>query len=294
MQSHEHAHDHHHSALSHSSTRNIALAFALNFSFAVIELIGGFWTKSIAIQADAFHDFGDALVLAAAFGLQIWSTAQARGRFTFGFKRLSLLSSLGASLVLLAGSVFICIRSIERLLNPVTPELNGMLLLAILGVIINGFAAWKMGHGHTQNEKALSWHMIEDLLGWIAVLLGSLAMRFVDAPWIDPVLSLVIAGIVMTGATRNFWASSQLFLQAAPLVNLDLLKEELSRVRGVQRLNSFRVWSLDGAHHVASIHAVLDGLNESSERERIKTDLRHVLSHYGHFDVTIEWDEGGL
>ncbi len=289
--SHSHMHGHHHSSHTHDSSRRIGIAFALNFAFAVIELVGGIWTQSVAIQADAIHDFGDSLLLAAALGLQVWSSAQAKGRFTFGYKRLSLLSSLATSLVLLGGSIYICGTSIERLLNPVTPELNGMLVLAVLGVVVNGVAAWKMGHGHTQNERALTWHMIEDLLGWIAVLIGSLIMRFVHAPWIDPVLSLVIAGIVITGASRNFWASSQLFLQAAPNIKLEALKDELSKVIGIKRLNTLRIWSLDGAHHVASIHATLDVSGDSASRERIKSDLRHVLSHHGHFDVTIEWDE---
>jgi cobalt-zinc-cadmium efflux system protein len=288
---HDHSHGHHHAGIAQESMRNIAVAFGLNFAFACIELIGGWWTQSIAIQADAIHDFGDSLVLAAALGLQFWSSAQARGRYTFGFKRLSLLSALSSSVVLLIGSVYICSMAVERIFSPVTPELNGMLLLAVLGVAVNGFAAWKMGHGHTQNEKALSWHMIEDLLGWIAVLLGSLIMRFVEAPWIDAVLSLIIAGIVITGAMRNFWSSSQLFLQAAPNIQLEELRSELSKVSGVLQLNSFKVWSLDGAHHVASIHASLDGVKDPVARQLIKSDMRHILSHHGHFDATIEWDE---
>lgn len=292
MHDHGHSHSHHASDLSHSSSRNIAVAFALNFSFAIIELVGGWWTQSIAIQADAIHDFGDSLLLATALGLQVWSSAQARGHFTFGFKRLSLLSSLGASFVLFTGSIYICVKSVERLFSPITPELNGMFLLAVLGVVVNGIAAWKMGHGHTQNEKALSWHMIEDLLGWIAVMIGSIVMRYFDAPWIDPVLSLIIAGVVITGATRNFWTSSQLFLQAAPrTINLEALKDELSAVNGLKAINAFRVWSLDGAHHVASIRASLDNGTDANTREKIKSELRHILLHHGHFDVTIEWDE---
>ena len=289
---HGHSHDHSHAHVaSHDSSRNIAIAFLLNFGFAIIELFGGWWTQSIAIQADAIHDFGDSLVLAAALGLQFWSSAAARGRYTFGFKRLSLLSALGTSLVLVVGSFFICVKAVERIFAPITPELNGMLLLAVVGVLVNGFAAWKMGHGVTQNEKALSWHMIEDLLGWIAVLIGSLVMRYVNAPWIDPVLSLIISGIVITGAMRNLWASSELFLQAAPNIQLEHLKDELAKVPGLKSLNDFKVWSLDGAHHVASIHASLEGTSHPADRERVKAEMRHVLSHHGHFDATIEWNE---
>jgi cobalt-zinc-cadmium efflux system protein len=273
------------------SRRNIAIAFFLNFSFAIIELIGGWWTQSVAIQADAIHDFGDSLLLATALGFQIWSSAEAKGRFTFGYKRLSLLSSLATSLILLVGSTYIAVNAVERLLNPRTPHLQGMFWLALLGVVVNGFAAWKMSRGLTQNEKALSWHMIEDLLGWIAVLIGSLIMGLVDAPWIDPALSLAVAGVVTVGAVRSFWASSELFLQAAPKIDLSKLRVEISLVEGLKDISTFRVWSLDGAHHVASIHASLSHGGDGVTREKIKSEIRHILSHHGHFDVTIEWDE---
>ena len=107
---HGHGHAKFHQHASHDSSgqsvANIRTAFALNLVFAVVELIGGWWTGSIAIQADAVHDFGDSLVLLAALVLQQWSSAAAKGRFTFGFRRLSLLSALGASFVILSGSIF--------------------------------------------------------------------------------------------------------------------------------------------------------------------------------------------
>lgn len=291
--SHGNHHHHHHQAETgtHDATRNIAVAFTLNIVFAFIELIGGIFTQSVAIQADAIHDFGDSLVLAAALGLQFWSAAGAKGRFTFGFKRLSLLSALATSLILLASSIYIVSSAIERLFNPVTPNLNGMLVLAMLGVAVNGYAAWKMGHGKTQNERALSWHMLEDLFGWIAVLIGSFVMRYTDASWIDPVLSFIIAGIVITGAARNFWASSQLFLQAAPNISLEDIKTEILALQSLTAINEFKVWSLDGAHHVASIHISIAPDLNVSQRNQLKNEIRRVMNHRGHFDVTIEWDE---
>ena len=291
---HAHFHGHHHhrpEAHPHDSTRNIAIAFALNLGFAVIELFGGWWTQSVAIQADAIHDFGDSLALAAALGLQIWSSTEARGRFNFGFKRLSLLSALCTSLILIGGSVYISFSAIDRLFNPVTPQLNGMLGLAVLGVVINGFAAWKISHGKTQNERALSWHMIEDLLGWIAVLVGSVVMRYVDAPWIDPVLSFIIAGIVITGASRNLLASSQLFLQAAPDIELAGIKSEIQAIPQMMSINAFKVWSLDGAHHVATLHLSLVADVEPGVRGEIKQKIREIMDRHGQFDVTIEWDD---
>ena len=286
---HDHHHGHHHGvSAGDTSVRNIAIAFVLNLSFAVIELVGGWWTQSIAIQADAIHDFGDSIALAAALGLQYWSSAHPSDRFTFGFKRLSLLSALATSFVLLAGSVFIIGRAVERLANPVAPNLNGMFFLAVLGVAVNGAAAWKMSHGVTQNERALSWHMMEDLLGWVAVLVGSIVMRFADVPWIDAVLSLAIAGIVIMGASRNFWASSQLFLQAAPNVDLTAIRHELGSIPRITSVDSLKVWSLDGAHHVASVQITIPQDMSAADRGSLKSDVRDVFKRFGDFETNIE------
>lgn len=294
---HGHAHgrlSHGTSAASDRAVHNIKIAFILNLLFAIVELIGGWWTGSVAIQADAIHDFGDSLVLLSAFTLQSWSAAQARGRFTFGFRRLSLLSALGASLVIFLGSIFIVASSIDRLTDPQMPHLTGMFWLALLGVCVNGYAAWRIGRGHTQNERALSWHMIEDLLGWLAVLVGSIVMRFYDWPWLDPVMSLVIAGFIILGASRNIWASSQLFLQAAPLLNFDEIKDRLIKLDAVSGVKSLRVWSLDGVHHVASLHLEISSNTDTNLRTEIKNKAQQIFSEVGEFDLTIELHEGQL
>ena len=274
--------------------QNIRIAFLLNLAFAVIELMGGWWTGSVAIQADAIHDFGDSLVLLSALVLQFWSAAQARGRFTFGFRRLSLLSALGASLVIFIGSIFIIVSSIARLASPQMPHLTGMFWLALLGVVVNGYAAWRIGRGHTQNERALSWHMIEDLLGWLAVLVGSVVLRFYDWPWLDPVMSLVIAGFIILGATRNIWATSQLFLQAAPLLNFDAITDKLKNIEFVTGVRSLRVWSLDGVHHVASLHLEVSINADANARNQVKKHAKNVFSETGEFDLTIELHEDVL
>ena len=304
---HPHSHHHHHHHHPHekngmltddqakhapsAAVRNIAVAFILNTVFAVIELVGGWWTGSVAIQADAIHDFGDSLALAAAMGLQLWSGASANGRFNFGLKRLSLMSALGTSFILFFGSVFILVKAVDRLLSPQTPELNGMFALAVLGVLVNGYVAWKMSHGKTQNERALTWHMIEDLLGWIAVLIGSIVMRFTEAPWIDPAMSLVIAGFIILGSARNIWASMQLFLQAAPETDFIAMRRDIEALEGIRSIVSLKSWSLDGYHHVASLHAEVSSELPFLARQKLKQEIRSVVGRFGEFDLTIEWDE---
>lgn len=297
---HDHAHDaHSHAKFGHvvgsrstgQAISNIRIAFLLNLLFAVIELVGGWWTQSVAIQADAIHDFGDSLVLLAALVLQTWSNAAARGRFTFGFRRLSLLSAFGASLVILIGSVFIVWSAIGRLISPQTPHLVGMFWLALLGVSVNGYAAWRIGQGESLNERALSWHLIEDLLGWVAVLFGSILMHFYDIPWLDPVMSLVIAGFIIMGSTRNMWASTQIFLQAAPRLDFDSIRSKLLTVKGVHRVGALKTWSLDGVHHVASVHLVIPTTLDATTRATIKKQIKDIFSQFGEFEMTVEFDE---
>jgi cobalt-zinc-cadmium efflux system protein len=292
---HGHAHSKFHHPNSHESSgqsvANIRIAFALNLVFALVELVGGWWTGSIAIQADAVHDFGDSLVLLAALVLQQWSSSAARGRFTFGFRRLSLLSALGASFVILSGSIFVLWTAINRLMEPQTPHLVGMFWLALLGVAVNGYAAWRIGHGHTQNERALSWHMLEDLMGWVAVLVGSVVMRFYDIPWLDPVMSLVIAGFIILGSARSLWASSQLFLQAAPRLDVDGIRTRILSINGVSDVGALKIWSLDGVHHVASVHLTVPANLDVTSRSLLKKQTRDVFSNAGQFEVTVELEE---
>ena len=288
---HGHSHSHGHVNTHASSMRNIKIAFFLNLTFALIELVGGWWTHSVAIQADAIHDFGDSLVLLSALTLQHWSAVAAKGRFTFGFKRLSLLSALGSSIVIFFGSAVIIVAAFARLAEPQMPHLDGMLWLALLGVAVNGYAAWRIGHGDTQNERALSWHMLEDLLGWIAVLIGSIVMRFYHVPWLDPAMSLVIAGFIILGSARNIWASSQLFLQAAPLVDLESIRSDVLRLTDVKSITSLKSWSLDGVHHVASLQVIIPANLDAEARAVIKKSVKDIFAKRGEFDVSVELDE---
>ncbi len=203
--SHDHHHTHKHGNSYGQSVRNISLALAINATFAIIELVGGYLTKSTAIQADAVHDLGDTAVLMGALLLQFVAQIPPSTNFSFGLRRFSLLSGVISSLILCGGSIVILIASLARFSNPETPHLDGMLGLAILGVVVNGIAAWTIGHGHTHNEKALSWHMIEDLMGWIAVLISSLIMRF----------GICLGSILHSRCLSRFW----LFLvESRPMV----------------------------------------------------------------------------
>lgn len=280
-----HAHGHN---LENRSVRNIGLALSLNMSFALVELFGGYWTQSTAIQADAIHDLGDSAALGAALLLQVVAAIPARAGFSFGLRRFSLLSAVMTSLLLVGGSIYVTLTAFERFHNPVTPHLNGMLALALLGVLVNGFAAWRMSRGLSRNEQALAWHMMEDLFGWVAVLISSFLMRFWDIPWIDPLLAIVIGVIVLVGAMRSLWLSVRLFLQAVPAdISEHKVKERILQIPGIKAISGLQIWSLDGHNHVGSIQVQVEALDVktwASTRQKVAT----AMQEFGSFELTIE------
>lgn len=286
-------HDHHHHHHSDSSDR-IGWAFVLNFVFTIIEFIGGFLTNSTAIMADAVHDLGDTLSIGSAWVLQKVSKRGATANYTYGFLRLSLLGALINGVILVAGSVWVLTLSIPRLLEPVQPDAQGMFWLAILGVAVNGFAAFKLSSGKTLNEKVLNWHLIEDVLGWVAVLVVSIVLMFVDWPILDPLLSIVFTLFVLFGVMRALKQTLNLFLQATPDPELFTQIENVFIAHpAVDDVHHMHLWSLDGEHHVLTVHIVLAEPLTSVESVRLKNDFILALKPFNLAHSTLELEHPG-
>lgn len=292
-----HLHQHcHHDEMNHDPSRpgrealrSIGLVLILNLAFALIEFVGGYLTNSMAVLADAVHDLGDSAALMSALILEFFSHTSTSDKYSYGYKRLSLLSALLTGVVILISSGLIIAEAVPRLFHPTQPHISGMLALALLGILVNGYAAWKMHKGHSLNEQTLTWHLMEDLLGWVAVLIGSIVMRFVDLPIIDPILSLGIAAFILAGTTRNFWRSSKLFLQAIPH-NIDRaqLIRGIEKIDGISMVNNVRLWSLDGQHHVLTLQVGLPKTFTVTDIGKKMQEIRAFVGKHGSFDVTIE------
>jgi cobalt-zinc-cadmium efflux system protein len=282
-------HHHHHHVPTGSATSRIQLALVMNLIFTVVELGGGWWTGSVAVLADAIHDLGDSLALGLALFLQYKALGGPSAEFSYGKRRLSLLSALMTGVLLLAGSIFIAKESLIRLMNGATlPHGLGMMGLAVVGLAANGLAAWQLAKGKTHNERLLSWHLIEDVLGWAAVLIGAVVIHFYAVAWVDPALGLIIAGVVGWNALKNLTQTMLVFLQQTPGdVDQEKLRLSLLGVRGVTDVHDLHVWSLDGEHHVVTLHAVIENMNEM---DRIKLEIRHLVSHHGSVHTTIEFE----
>lgn len=292
--SHNHHHHHGHAHSHGESTGNIRLAFFLNLIFAVIELIGGLFTNSVAILSDALHDFGDSISLGIAWYLQKFSEKKRDKYYSYGYKRFSLLGALFISVILLVGSIFVIKESIERIMEPQTPNAQGMFILAILGVIVNGIAVIRLKKGSSINERAVSLHMMEDVLGWIAVLVVSIIMMFVNLPILDPLLSIGISIWILTNVYRNLKDTFLILLQQVPQdVDLKGLEEKIQSIDGILSLHDIHLWTLDGEENILTIHIVLSKAVTVEQETTIKEKVRLLCSQFNIQHATIEFEREG-
>ena len=158
--------------------KNILIAFILNFAFSIFEFLGGIFTGSVAIISDAVHDIGDAASIGISFFLEKKSNQQPNEAYTYGYARYSVLGGIITTVILLLGSVIVISNAISRIISPTEINYNGMIIFAIVGVCVNLCAALFTREGGSLNQRAVNLHMLEDVLGWIVVLIGAIVMHF--------------------------------------------------------------------------------------------------------------------
>ncbi|WP_339658600.1 cation diffusion facilitator family transporter [uncultured Polaribacter sp.] len=287
---HNHTHHHHHQ---NSSTENIKVAFFLNLFFTIIEFFGGIYTNSLAITSDAIHDLGDSLSLGMAWYFQKISNKKATKTFSYGFKRFSLLGAIINSIILLIGSIMIILNAIPRIINPEESDAKGMMWFAILGIIVNGAAVIKLQKGTSINERVVSLHMIEDVLGWVAVLIASIVMQFWNVPILDPILSLVIALYILINVFKNGKESIRIILQGTPMaISVDEIKTKILENKEIKNVHDFHLWTMDGEYTILTVHLVLFDKSISWQKaDEVKKEIRKVLHddfHLEHITLEIE------
>ncbi len=280
---HNHSHDHSH------GNGNLLTAFILNFSFCIIELVGGLLTNSVAILSDALHDFGDSLSIGLALYLQKISGRKPDSKYTYGYKRFTILSALINSVVLLTGSIIIITESIKRMMNPSQPDAKGMLILAIIGVIVNGAAFLRLSKSKSLNERVVSLHMMEDVLGWVAVLIGSVIMIFVEIPVLDSILSVAISVYIIYNVFNNLKKALRVLLQGKPSeIDEESIKKALLELPKVKRLHDLHIWSMDTEYMVLTVHLVVEDNIKKEEQQSIRTAAHDILKALDIQHSTIE------
>ena len=269
--------------------RNILIAFILNFAFSIFEFIGGAITGSVAIVSDAVHDIGDAMSIGASYFLEKKSKKQPDDKFTYGYARYSVMGGVITTLILLVGSVAVIYNAILRIINPVEINYDGMIVFAIVGALVNLAAAYFTREGDSINQKAVNLHMLEDVLGWVVVLVGALVMRFTDFAIIDPLMSIGVAIFIFINAFNNLKEVINLFLEKLPAhLKIDEIKEHVCEIEGVLSVHHIHIWSMDGQSNYATMHVVCKG-----EYSEIKRKIREELKEHGISHVTLELENEG-
>ena len=269
--------------------KNILIAFLLNLLFSIIELIGGAITNSVAIISDSIHDMGDAMSIGVSYFLERKSTKKPDYNYTYGYIRYSVLGSMITTFILLGGSILVIYNAIERLINPVEIRYNGMIIFAVLGVIINFFAAYFTKEGDSLNQKSVNLHMLEDVLGWLVVLIGAIIMKFTDIKIIDPILSIAVALFILINALKTLKKIVDLFLEKTPSnIDIEEIKEHLSGIDGVMDVHHIHVRSIDGYSNYATMHVVAEG-----NYKELKNVIKEELEEHGIQHSTIEFEEKG-
>lgn len=289
MSTPHHNHSHH-----HEDVKNISAAFFLNVFFTVVEFVGGFLTNSVAILSDAVHDLGDSFSLGLSWYFQKVAKRGSNAQYTYGYKRFSLLGAVINSIILTVGSVLVLTKSVPRLFHPEQPDAKGMLFLAILGVVMNGAAVLRLRKGHSINERVVSLHMMEDVLGWAAVLVGAIVMMFANVPILDPILSIAIAVYVLSNVYKNIKDSLRIILQGAPVsIKTDEVRDIALSFPEVESVHDLHLWSVDGEYNVLTIHAVLNAALSMEELNRLKIEIRARMEEHNVQHSSIEFELPG-
>ena len=264
------------------------LAFFLNLSYAIVEFIAGGLFGSSAVLADSVHDMGDAIAIGVSAFLETISNREEDSHYTLGYKRFSLLGALVTAVILMTGSVLVILGNITKLFHPQPVNDEGILWLGIIAVSINVLASLVVRKGKTKNESILSLHFLEDTLGWVAVILMAIVLRFTDWYILDPLLSLVISIFILSKAIPRFWSTLKIFLDAVPEgVDIKQVKSRLEQLDYVASVNQLNLWTMDGLEKNAIIHVCLEDVKHM---EVCKESIRDLLKDCGFQNISIEVD----
>lgn len=275
------------------STSNIRIAFFLNLGFTIVEIIGGLWTNSLAIISDALHDLGDSFSLGLSWVLEKYSKKKKDEKYSYGYRRYSLLAALINGLILVLGSIYVLSQAILRILNPEQPNAKGMLFFAIGGVVINGIAALRIRRGKSLNERIIALHLLDDILGWAAILIVSIIMVFKNIPVLDPILSVLITLYILYNVAVNLKKTFSIFLQAVPEgISIKEIEDRIREIGKVANTHHTHIWSIDSLNNVLTTHIVVKDNTTTDEVTNIKRKVKEIIGSLNlqHSTIEVEYE----
>jgi cobalt-zinc-cadmium efflux system protein len=269
----------------------VRLAAFLNVAFTIVEVVGGFWTNSLAILSDALHDFGDSTALIGSWLFERGAKKSPDTKYTFGYQRLSLFSTLFAASILIGGSIVIILQAIPRFVNPETVNPLGMVGIAVVGIAFNGAGFFLLKKGESLNEKVLSWHLLEDVLGWVGILIGGIIIYFWKFYLIDPIMTVGLTVFILYSVIKNLREAINILLEGVPKhINLEAVKQDIKAIKGVLGMHDIHIWSLEGETDIFTAHVVLDDETLKKQAEQTRQTIKETLQthHIEHSTIELE------
>ena len=276
---------HHHK----KAGENLAFVFFMNLTFNIIVIVGGLATNSMAILADCIHDMADTISIAIAWILEHVSQRDSNDNYSYGYQRFSILGAVITSVFVIILAFVILSEAIPRLFAPEGVDAGGMLLIAIVGIIFKSISVYRLHGGETFNEKAILFHQLGDVFEWVAILVLSAVLIFwKGAPYLDPFVSIGIALWLIFNLGRNLYKAIEVLLQKTPdYFDVEEFKGKILSIDGVNAIDDFHIWSLDGIDSVMTLKVNVDFGKDVGE---IKREIYEISNQYHVVDTTIELD----
>ncbi|MFN3985423.1 MAG: cation diffusion facilitator family transporter [Rhodocyclaceae bacterium] len=282
----DHAHGHHHHGT--SARRALPWALGLTLSFALVEAVAGWWSGSLALLGDAGHMLTDSFALGLAT-LAAWLTARpVSDRHSFGLRRVEALSGMINSLLMILVVGFIGWHAVARLTNPVAVHGGVVMVVALLGLLLNIGVAWMLSRGEGDlNTRGALLHVLGDLLGSVAALLSGIIIHFTGWYPVDPLLSMLICGLILASTLRLLRATTHTLLEGVPPgLSLTDVGRAMARIDGVRSVHDLHIWSIDSREPALSAHVVLRDARRWPEV--LEATRRLLADRYGIAHVTLQ------
>ncbi|HVR46383.1 MAG TPA: cation diffusion facilitator family transporter [Candidatus Binatia bacterium] len=276
-----------------STQRRLTLALAATALVAVVEFWGGAVSRSLALTSDAAHVCMDAFAMALALLAAIGAARPADPRRTYGYGRIEVLGALANGTLLLVATIAIVYAAARRFAAPVEPHAAVMTYVAAAGLAANVGVGMLLRPGGRRdlNVRAALFHVLGDALGAVAVILGGVVIAVTHLAWIDPMLSLFVAGIIVVGVARVMRDATRVLLESVPEgVSSAKLTAHLERIGGVTGIHDLHVWSIGSGSHALSAHVLLDDRRISEATEVLREITACAESHFGIAHVTIQFE----
>ena len=264
---HTHSHEHHHHHTEQLTSLNgvFILSIVLNLAFVLVETGVGIWSGSIGLLSDAGHNLSDVFSLLLALVAFRLADSHATKRFTYGYRKSSVLISLLNAIILLVAVGVILVESVHKLTDISSIELNGSAIswTAGIGILVNGFTAWLLmrQQAHDVNTRGAFLHMLADTLVSVGVVVSGLVISWTGWNWIDPVIGILIAIVILVSTWKLLSESLRLSIDAVPeSIDPDHIVEEMKEMEGVSDVHHLHIWPISTTEVALTAHVVLDDL----------------------------------